>query len=143
MKKLTKYFFIVHTAMLLITGFGIWFILYKFFPDIMVDRYYIIPLFFYLLGIIFIYRFRRTPVNEPKKMVNLYMLMRMIKIFTSFVIILIYWLLDKIHIRNFAVIFVIFYLINLIWETYIYMRMELYFKYKDKQQKSSQKNIEL
>lgn len=143
MKKLTIYFLIVHTAMLLITGFGIWFILDKFFPDIMVDHYYIIPLFFYLLGIIFIYRFRRTPVNEPKKMVNLYMLMRMIKIFMSFTIILVYWFLDKPNIRNFAIIFVVFYLVNLIWETYIYMRMELYFKYKDEQQKSSGKDIEV
>ncbi|WP_298650881.1 hypothetical protein [uncultured Proteiniphilum sp.] len=142
MKKLAIYFLIVHTTLLLITGFGIWFILDNFFPEIMVDYYYIIPLFFYLMGIIFIYRFRRTPVGEPKKVVNLYMLMRMIKIFMSVVIILLYWFLDKPHIRNFAIIFVVFYLINLIWETYIYIRMELYFKYKDKQQKSSPKHMD-
>lgn len=108
----------------------------------MVEHYYIVPLFFYLLGVVFIIQFRRTPVNEPKKMVNLYMLMRMIKIFMSVILILIYWFLDKPHIRSFAIIFVIFYLINLIWETYIYMRMELYFKYKDKQHKDSQKSID-
>lgn len=142
MKKLTIYFLIVHTIMSLITGFGIWFILLKFFPETMVDYYYIVPLFFFLMGIIFIFRFKRTPVNEPKKMVNFYMLMRMIKIFMSAVLILLYWFLDKAHIRSFAIIFIIFYIINLIWETYIYMRMELYFKYKDKQLKSSQKSID-
>ncbi|MFA7492040.1 MAG: hypothetical protein WCZ43_00765 [Proteiniphilum sp.] len=136
MKKLTIYFLIVHTAMVLITGFGMWFILDKYFPETMIDYYYIVPLFFYLMGLIFISQFRRTPINNPQKMVNLYMLMRMIKIFLSVMLILIYWFLDKPHIRNFTIIFVIFYLINLIWETYIYMRMELYFKYKDKQQKS-------
>lgn len=143
MKKLTTYFLIVHTIMLLITGFGFWFILNKFFPETMVDYYFIVPLFFYLMGLIFIFQFRRTPVDEPKKMVNLYMLMRMIKIFMSVILILIYWFLDKPHIRNFAIIFIIFYLVNLIWETYIYIRMELYFKYKDKQQKNSRKDIEL
>lgn len=141
MKKLTIYFLIVHTAMLLVTGFGIWFILTKFFPELMVDYYFIIPLFFYLMGIIFISQFRRTPIDEPKKMVNLYMLMRVIKVFLSFVLILIYWFLDKPHIRNFAVIFIIFYLLNLIWETYIYIRMELYFKYKTDQKKLSDKDI--
>jgi len=142
MKKLTTYFLIVHTVMLLITGFGIWLLLDRFLPEMMVDYYFIIPLFFYLLGIIFICRFKRTPINEPKKVVNLYMLMRMIKIFMSAVIIFIYWLLDKPHIRNFAIIFIVFYLINLIWETYIYLRMELYLKYKNEQQKSFRKNID-
>ncbi|NLX67187.1 MAG: hypothetical protein GXZ19_10570 [Bacteroidales bacterium] len=142
MKKLTIYFLIVHTIMLSITGFGIWFIVIKLFPEIMVDHYFIIPLFFYLMGIIFISQFRRTPISNPKKMVNLYMLMRMIKVFLSVTIILIYSILDKPNIRNFAILFVVFYLINLIWETYIYMRMELYYKYKDKQQKNAQKDIE-
>lgn len=132
---------IVQTAMLLITGFGIWILLNKFYPELLIDYYFVIPLFFYLMGIIFIFRFRHTPVDEPKKMVNLYMLMRMIKVFLSLAIVLLYWFLDKEHIRNFAIIFVVFYIFNLIWETYIYLRMELYFKYKDKQQKKS-KDIE-
>ena len=139
MKKLTIYFLIVQTAMLLITGFGIWILLNKFYPELLIDYYFVIPLFFYLMGIIFIFRFRHTPVDEPKKMVNLYMLMRMIKVFLSLAIVLLYWFLDKEHIRNFAIIFVVFYIFNLIWETYIYLRMELYFKYKDKQQKKSNK----
>jgi len=71
--------------------------------------------------------------------VNLYMLMRTIKVFISFVFVMVDWFLDKEHIRNFAIIFIIFYLINLIWETYIYLRMELYFKYKGDQLKSSKK----
>jgi len=52
------------------------------------------------------------------------MMMRIIKIFVSFVILLFYWILDKNHIRNFAVIFIIFYVINLLWETNIYLWME-------------------
>lgn len=142
MKKLTIYFLILHTVMLLIAGFGLWFLLHELYPELLIDYYFVIPLFFYLMGVIFISRFRHTPINEPKKMVNLYMLMRMIKVFFSFVILLIYWFFDKQHIRNFAIIFIVFYLICLIWETYIYLRMELYFKYKDKQQKNAQKEIE-
>ncbi len=142
MKKLALYFLIAHTLLVLATGFGVWFILKKFFPEIMIEHYYIIPLFFYLLGFIFIWRVKRTPVNEPKKMVNLYMLMRMIKIFLSAVLILLYWMCDKPNIRSFAIIFIVFYVINLIWETYIYMRMELYFKHKHEEFLSSQKHLD-
>lgn len=137
MKKLTTYFLIVHIVMLLITGGGMWFIVERFFPYIMIDYYIIIPLFFLLMGILFILQFRRTPINKPKKMVNVYMMMRMIKVCLSAILIVLYCFLDKAHIRNFTLLFIIFYLINLIWETYIYMRIELYFKYKNKQLKKS------
>lgn len=142
MQKLTKYFLIFHTAMLLITGFGIWIIIKLFFPVMMVRGYFIIPLFFYLLGIIFILRFSKTPLDKPANIVNVYMLMRMIKIFVSFVVILIYWMVHKENIRNFAIIFIFFYIINLIWETYIYLRMEKYIKYKKDQKKPPRERID-
>lgn len=142
MKKLTKYFIIVHTVMQLITGFGLWFLLKEFFPEILIKSYFIVPLFFYLLGLIFIYLFNRTSLENPQKVVNVYMLLRMIKIFVSAVIIFIYWLVDKPELRHFVIIFVIFYVINLIWETYIYMRMELYFKYKGDQNKKTRERID-
>lgn len=142
MTKLTKYFLIFHTGMLLVTGFGMWFIIKWLFPDILVETYPVIPIFFYLLGLIFIYIFNHNSPEKPEKIVNTYMLMRMIKIFVSAVILFIYWIVDKIHIRNFAIIFIIFYLINLIWETYIYMRMEMYIKYKGDQKKPPRERID-
>lgn len=142
MKKLTKYFIIIHTAMQLITGFGIWILLKEFYPEILIKSYFIIPLFFYVMGLIFIYLFNHTSIDKPQKVVNVYMLLRMIKIFISGVIIFIYWLVDKPELRHFTIIFVIFYVINLIWETYIYMRMEMYFKYKGDQKKPPRERID-
>ena len=63
------------------------------------------------------------------------MLMRMIKIFVSFLFILVFWFIDKQNIRNFAILFIIFYLMNLTWETYIYTRMERYIKQRGDQEK--------
>ena len=128
--------------MLLIAGFGIWFILKEFFPEILTDSYFVIPVFFYLLGLIFIYLFNRTSLDKPQKVVNVYMLLRMIKIFISAAIIFIYWIVDKEGIRSFAIVFVVFYVINMIWETYIYMRMEMYFKYKGDQHKPPRERID-
>ena len=127
--------------MLLITGFGIWIILKQFFPEMLTDSYIIIPIFFYILGVIFILQFRLTP-RESSKVLNVYMLIRTIKIVTSFVIIIVYWILDQPNTRNFAILFVIFYLISLIWETYIYLRMEKYMKYKNDQEKPPKERIE-
>lgn len=141
MKKLVVYFVILHTAMLLITGFGIWFILKHFFPQILIGSYYIVPLFFYILGLIFILQFRQTP-REAAKMVNMHLMTRSVKIFTSLGVILIYWALDKTSARNFAIIFIIFYLVTLIWETYIYLRIEKYIKFKDEQEKPPAERIE-
>ncbi len=142
MKKLTRYFLMLHTAMILITGFGMWIILKQFFPEMLVKGYILVPLFFYVMGLIFIYLFNRTPLDKPAGAVNTYMLMRMIKIFVSFVIILLYWLFDKVHLRNFAIIFIIFYLINMIWETNIYLWMEKYIKYKKDQEKPPRERID-
>jgi len=128
--------------MLLIAGFGIWFILKEFFPEILTDSYFVIPVFFYLLGLIFIYVFNHTSLENPQKVVNVYMLLRMIKIFISAAIIFIYWIVDKEGIRSFAIVFVVFYVINMIWETYIYMRMEMYFKYKGDQHKPPRERID-
>lgn len=128
--------------MLLLAGFGIWFILKEFFPEILIDSYFVIPVFFYLLGLIFIYVFNHTSLENPQKVVNVYMLLRMIKIFISAAIIFIYWIVDKEGIRSFAIVFVVFYVINMIWETYIYMRMEMYFKYKGDQHKPPRERID-
>ena len=70
------------------------------------------------------------------------MLMRMIKIFASFLFILVYWFIDKQNIRNFAILFIIFYLMNLTWETYIYTRMERYIKQRDNQEKMAKEHKE-
>ena len=73
--------------MLLITGFGMWIILKKFFPEVLVDGYILVPLFFYVMGLISIYIFKHSSPDKPAGAVNTYMLMRMIKIFVSFFIV--------------------------------------------------------
>lgn len=141
MKKLVNFFIILHTAMLLITGFGVWIILKLFFPEMLINTYIIIPLFFYVLGLVSIFQFRLRP-REESKVINTYMFLRALKIFTSFVFIIIYWIFDKPNLRTFAIIFIIFYLINLIWETYIYIWMEKYMKHKKDQEKPPKERIE-
>lgn len=132
MKKLVRHFLIVHTIILFTTGFGIWHILKIFFPDTLIDAYFVLPLFFYIIGLIFIFIMMKMPKDNPKEIVNMYMLLRVIKVFIGAIIVTFYWFLDKSQIRSFAIIFIVFYLIYLGIETYIYMKIEMYLKEEQK-----------
>ncbi|HBK95650.1 MAG TPA: hypothetical protein DDZ69_11640, partial [Porphyromonadaceae bacterium] len=91
-----------------------------------------LPLFFYITGLVFIFIMMKMPKDNPKEIVNMYMLLRVIKVFIGVIIITLYWFLDKEQIRSFAIIFIIFYLIYLGIETYIYMKIEMYLKEEQK-----------
>ena len=143
MKKLIINFLIIHTVVMAVTGVGVWLLTVAYFPALQAKGYVVIPLFFYLLGIIFITQFRRSAITHPVKMVNLYMLLKVIKVFVSFITILIYWFIHKAGLRSFVIIFIIFYLIDLVWETYIYLRMEKYIKYKSDHDKPPKEPFEL
>ena len=133
MRKLVRHFIIVHTVMLFVVGFGVWFVLERFFPDMLIDSYFVIPAFFYVAGLVLIVVLRRMPKNQPRQMVNLYMLLRVIKMLAALGIVAIYWFFDRAQIRSFATIFAVFYLIYLIIETYIYSKMEIFLKMKEKE----------
>ncbi|HBK32282.1 MAG TPA: hypothetical protein DDZ96_07040 [Porphyromonadaceae bacterium] len=128
MKKLAAHLFIVHTLALVVVGYGAWEIINRFFPQILIDGYVIIPLFFFVTGVILIYLMMKIPKDKPKQLVNTYMLLRVVKVFAALILVLIYWFADKAQIRNFAIIFIIFYLIYLMIETYIYIKIEMYLK---------------
>ncbi len=132
MKRLVRHFLIVHTIMLFAAGFGVWYILKIFFPDTLIDAYFVLPLFFYITGLAFIFIMMKMPKDNPKEMVNMYMLLRVIKVFIGLIIITFYWFLHKEQIRSFAIIFIVFYLIYLGIETYIYMKIEMYLKEEQK-----------
>jgi Protein of unknown function (DUF1475). len=118
--------------MLFAAGFGVWYILKKISPDTLIDAYFVLPLFFYITGLVFIFIMMKMPKDNPKEIVNMYMLLRVIKVFIGVIIITLYWFLDKEQIRSFAIIFIIFYLIYLGIETYIYMKIEMYLKEEQK-----------
>lgn len=128
MKRLTNNLLISHTAVFLILGFGIWFLMNLFFPEITIKGFAIIPLFFYLLGLIFIFQFNRTTIDKPINIMKLYMLMRVIKLFASLVLVSVIWMTDKANGRNFAIVFIIFFFLSLFWETYMYLKVERFIK---------------
>lgn len=134
MRKIISNFLVSHTALLFITGAGISILMNLFFPDMIVRNYFVIPLFFYLLGLLYIFLLSRVSPGKPNKMMNVYMMMRVIKLFASLAIILLVLWLDKPNVRSFSIVFIVFFFLSLIWETFVYLRVEKYIKaYNDNQ----------
>ena len=128
MSKVVNKLFILHTALLLVLGVVGWIILRFLFPEIEVKGYFVIPIFFYLIGVVLFWRFRKVFIKNPFKTTNLYMQIRVIKILVSIIIIVLYWLLHKPGFRPFAMVFAAFYLIYLVWETFLFLRLEKYIR---------------
>ena len=124
MRKLRQKFIILLTLFIVIIGFGGWLILIHFFPDLAFKDYPIIPIFFFVVGLISINVLTRLKINKKNTLLNTFMLIRGIKMLTAVMITVIYWLSDRAEIRSFAIMLVAFYLCYLFLETYIYIKIE-------------------
>lgn len=128
MNRLTKHLYLFHTILMIVIGVVGWLVVHHIFPQMKFNGYAIIPIFFYLMGVIFIWQFKVAPFHNSARIVNLYMLLKMIKTFASFIVIAIYWLIHTSYIKNFAILFAIYYILSIIWETHMYLRMEKFMK---------------
>ena len=133
MEKTRSKFILILTAVILITGFGLKYLITEALPQYSFSAFTSIPVFFFLLGLGLIYMLTAINNTDGKKLVNKYMLMRVIKVLSSLAFLLIYWLINKREIKNFAVAFIVFYMIFLIFETWVYLQEE----------KNMKKNVEI
>ena len=124
MKKLRRKFIFLLTLFVVVIGFGSWLVLIHFFPQLAFFDYPLIPLFFFIVGVVSIYILTGLKIDRPNKLLNTFMLIRGIKMFLALVITTIYWLLDRAEIKSFAIMMVVFYLCYLFLETYIYIKLE-------------------
>lgn len=133
MEKTRSKFILILTAVILITGFGLKYLITEALPQYSFSAFTSIPVFFFLLGLGLIYTLTAINNTDGKKLVNKYMLMRVIKVLSSLAFLLVYWLINKREIKNFAVAFIVFYMIFLIFETWVYLQVE----------KKMKKNVEI
>ena len=133
MEKTRSKFILILTAVILITGFGVKYLITEALPQYSFTGFTSIPVFFFLLGMGLIYTLTGINSTDGKKLVNKYMLLRVIKVLSGLALLLIYWLINKREIKNFAVAFIVFYMIFLIFETWVYLQVE----------KNMKKNVEL
>lgn len=73
---------------------------------------------------------RKSSKTGKKQMVNLYMLTKVVKIIASLIFITVYILVEKEYIKSFVIVFILFYLLYLMAETILFIRIEKHIKKK-------------
>lgn len=124
MRKLRQNFILLLTLFVLVVGLGSWLILTNFFPHLVFQDYPLIPLFFFIIGMVSIYTLTGLKLDKPNKLINTFMLIRGVKMFLALTLTALYWLFNRADIQGFAIMVVAFYLLYLFLETYIYIKLE-------------------
>lgn len=109
----------------LILGAGSGLLLYYVLPQFYPDWYLGIVFFFIVIELIAInFVVTSSRKASSKKMVNVYMMAKVIKMLASLVFIVIYYAAVKENIKNFILVFIVFYALYLFFETYLFSKIE-------------------
>lgn len=122
MKRLRGFFILLFTAIMLVLGWGGWLLLTTVIKDSYFTWYPIIPIFYYIMGVLTALDLTKSTQDSERKLVNKYMLMKLYKIAAALVIFVVYYFVVNEMIMQFSAVFVSYYIIYLFIETYfLYM----------------------
>lgn len=125
MEKLRQQLFILHALILIVTGLVGWYVLNAYFPNYAFVWYPVIPSFFLIFGFFSINSLGKKNSENPRKSVNIFMLLRLSKYLLSFTLLLVYYFVNgKENFKVFALTFAIFYFLYLGLETFSFYRTE-------------------
>lgn len=124
MEELKRKLNIILTIAMLASGCGIWWLLKSVLPQSYFTWYPVIPGFFYIMGLVFVLVITRDYKENQRKMVNLYMIIKLCKVAASIVFGSIYLIFVKVQLRDFSIVFIGFYLLYLGIETYFFYLTE-------------------
>jgi glucan phosphoethanolaminetransferase (alkaline phosphatase superfamily) len=119
MYKTQNQLLLIFTLVILITGWGGWWFLNSFLKLENIALYPLIPSFFLVNGLSVINVLTNINRDNPQRVVNIYMIIKLSKFFLSAVLIIILYVLLKEKAKELIFTFGAFY--------FLYMLMELYF----------------
>ena len=112
------------TLIMLTLGWSGWGILKSLYPSETYSWYPYIPGVFFLMGILVIIILSKNYKLEAKKLVNLYMVLKLVKIVLAMAYLLAFYFIVRKDIRVFGLVFASFYAIYIGMETYIFYSIE-------------------
>lgn len=124
MSKTKKKFILWLTIIMIAFGTLTYGVIQNYFPEHYFAWYPAIPLFFYLFGWYYIFTFDKCRRQKRDKILTLYLGMKVVKMLLAVVIIFFYMVFVSIHKSDFIIIFFLFYLFSLIYETYFFYHFE-------------------
>lgn len=113
----TKHFLMLLTGIMLTAGIVVYVAIRQFFPAHYFGWYPAIPAFFYAFGWYSIFTFEHCRRTNVRKMLSVYIGMKVVKMLISMVIIFFYLLFVRIHKTDFTITFFLFYLFSILYET--------------------------
>ena len=132
---ITKRNYLFQTTLLtiLVGGIGGW-AYYSVNPHHYFGGYPLIPLFFYVFGIFMINMTETCRHRMPGRMLQIYLLMRVMRMLASIIVMLIYCVIVRQESRGFLLTFIVNYLIYLIYDSWFFFTFEANRKMKKKKE---------
>lgn len=134
LSKVKRIFIISLTLLMLAFGWGGAMIFHHFFEESYSPYYPLIPLFFYVFGLIFIYLFEYMHKHMPDKSLMVYVINKGAKLLIGLVFMVLYGMFIGIHTKAYLWTFLIYYVIYLIFESCFSLRFEMEMKKVNKKQ---------
>lgn len=132
---ITKRNYLLQTTLLtvLVGGIGGW-AYYSVNPHHYFGGYPLIPLFFYIFGIFMICMTENCRHHIPGRMLQIYLLMRVMRMLASIIVMLIYCVIVREESKGFLLTFIANYLIYLIYDSWFFFTFEANRKMKKKKE---------
>lgn len=124
MKELRTKIVVLFTFLMLVAAWGFWWLQTVLIPTGAIDAYPFIPLMFYFSGIVLVQTLYRLDKTNPRKLVNVYMLLKLLKMVIAGIMALIYLLVLHTPLKPFIIVFAAFYMLYLLFETFVFYSFE-------------------
>ena len=124
MKELRTKVVVLFTFLMLVAAWGFWWLQTVLIPTGAIDAYPFIPLVFYFSGIVLVQTLYRLDKTNPRKLVNVYMLLKLLKMVIAGIMALIYLLVLHAPLKPFIIVFAAFYMLYILFETYVFYSFE-------------------
>ncbi len=120
MPTTTKSIQSLFVLLMIVMGWGGWFILKTFAPEINIGWYPYLPAIFSVLGLLLTTVLEKVDKSNQRRLVNIYMMLKMSKLLLVLAFILTYYVLVKVNMRLFLLVFAVYYLVYLLLEFYTF-----------------------
>lgn len=124
MLKLNNKLVLIFSAIIIIAGWLGWWILYNVLHASNLYLYPLIPAFFFVLGTSVINVVTRIDRSDNRRVINIYMILKLAKFILSAVVVLIIFFYSQDESKVLLLTFAGFYMIYIVCEVYIFSQVE-------------------
>lgn len=132
MKELRNIQLLLLTILILLMGWIGWWLLEKFFPQDVFNSYVILPVAYYIAGVLLIEVLYRVDKTKPLRLAQTYLILHTVKFLVFGGLALYFILALGIKTKVFIAVYAIYYLVFIAFETLSYYSVEKHLKKQNK-----------